>query len=222
MPEITTQVEIKDTRRNVYTQCGVQGGVMTSVISEYKTMKKINARPRVLTNPKSKQPRKPGMKVSEVNTEKIKTHRKCVGTDDIVIETKEEPEIMILKEINHLTRNRVQRQATTNEGRKRNWSQARPSRQEKLYADILAAQTKKMKRTEEKENENEDRDKQRMNAREKRKVVVRKGNQEWIKKFREWSPTQEWPLTREWERSSRSQEQQKIASNREIYLRLKF
>ena len=222
MPEIATQVEIKDTRRNVYTQCGGQGGVMTSVIAEYKTMKEINARPRVLTNPKRKQPRKPGMNVSEVNTEKIKTHLKCVGTDDIVIETKEEPEIMILKEINHLTRNRVQRQATINEGRKRNWSQARPSRQEKLYADILAAQTKKLKRTEEKENENEDRDKQRMDARKKRKVALRKGNQEWIKKFREWSPSQEWPITREWERSSRPQEQQKIASNRETYLRLKF
>ena len=75
---------------------------------------------------------------------------------------------------------------------------------------------------EEKENENEDRDKQRMNAREKRKVALRKGNQEWIKKFREWSPTQEWPITREWERSSRPKAQQKIASNRETYLRLKF
>ena len=39
------------------------------------------------------------MKVSEVNTEKIKTHRKCVGTDDIVMEIDEEPEITILKEV---------------------------------------------------------------------------------------------------------------------------
>ena len=102
MPEIATQVEVKDTRRNMYTQCGGQGGVITSVIAEYKRMKEIYARPRVLTNPKKKQLRKQGMKVSEVNTEKIKTHRKCVGTDDIVRETKEEPEIMIVKEINHV------------------------------------------------------------------------------------------------------------------------
>ena len=105
MPEIATQVEIKDTRRNVYTQCGGQGGIITSVIMEYKTMKEINARPRILTNPKRKQPRKPDMKVSEVNTERIKTHRKCVGTEDMVIETNEEPEITILKETNHLSRN---------------------------------------------------------------------------------------------------------------------
>ena len=143
MPEIATQVEIKDTRRNVYTQCGGQGGIISSVIAEYKTMKEINARQRVLTNPKRKQPRKPGMKVSEANTEKVKTHRKFVGTDDMVIEINEESEITILKEIHHVKRNRVQTQPTPNKERKRTRRQANLSRQEKLYADILASEVKR-------------------------------------------------------------------------------
>ena len=48
MLEISSQVEIKDTRRNVYTQCGGQGGIKASVIAEYKTMKEINARSRAV------------------------------------------------------------------------------------------------------------------------------------------------------------------------------
>ena len=220
MPEIATQVEIKDTKRNVYTQCGGQGGITTSVIAEYKTMKEIYARPRVLTNPKKKQPRKPGMKISEVNTEKIKMHRKCVGTDDIVREITEEPEIMILKEINHV--NRIQIQPTPKEERKRTWRQSNLSRQEKLYADILASEAKRKRGKEGKENKDRRFSERQTRSRERRRLEKRREEEAWLEKFREWSPTQEWPITKEWKRGSGPQGQQKIASNRESYLRLKF
>ena len=52
MLEISTQVETKDTHYHVYTQCGDQGGIVTSVIVEYKKMKEIKTQPRILTNPK--------------------------------------------------------------------------------------------------------------------------------------------------------------------------
>ena len=79
MPEIATQVEVGDTHRNVYTQCGGQKGATISVIVECRKWKEIEARPREAMNHKRKQQKKPGMTVSTVNTKKIKvqTHRKC-------------------------------------------------------------------------------------------------------------------------------------------------
>ena len=144
MPDVGTQVEIKDTHRKVYTQCGGSGGVIASTIVEHKKLQEMNTHPGTLSNLKRKQPRKPGMKASEVNTEnRIKTHRKCVGTDDVVMETNEKPEIIILKEINNLKCNRVQSEAAPSVERKRTWRQANPSCQEKLYADILAGDVKR-------------------------------------------------------------------------------
>ena len=76
------------------------------------------------------------MATSEANTERrVKTHRKCVGTDDMVFEPKEEPEIVILKEINNV-RDRMDKKISAHkEAKKRTWSQARPSRQERLYEE---------------------------------------------------------------------------------------
>ena len=101
MPEIATQVEVRDTHRNVYTQCGGQRGATVSVIVEYRNWREIEARPREVMNHKRKQQKKPGMMVSTANMEKVKvqTHRKCVGTEDLGQE-QEESEITILKEIN--------------------------------------------------------------------------------------------------------------------------
>ena len=38
MPEIATQVEVKDTHHSVYTQCGGQKEVVASLIVEYKAL----------------------------------------------------------------------------------------------------------------------------------------------------------------------------------------
>ena len=54
MPEAATQVEIQDTYRSVYTQCGETSGLVASVIIEYKPLKELTARARVGANGKSK------------------------------------------------------------------------------------------------------------------------------------------------------------------------
>ena len=78
------------------------------MIVEYKSLKELTARTRMEVNQDRRQKKKPGMSTSEVNTTKIRiqTHRKCVGTDDRPpmkeMEIKED-EVIILKEINHVT-----------------------------------------------------------------------------------------------------------------------
>ena len=144
------------------------------------------------------------MTTSGVNTERgVKTHRKCVGTENMVFELEEEPEVVILKEINNIRCTTDQTTPERKQVEKRTWCQAKPNRQERLYADILADQAKKVIRTTEKENKNEGRDRQRMDARKKRKAVIREESQKWMEKFREWAPQQEWPITEKWQRSSR-------------------
>ena len=103
MPEAGTETEIRDTHRNVYTQCGERNEITVAVIVEYRENKIMETRPRFLTKQKKKAPRKPNMKVSEVNTERVRknTHGKCVGTSDHDPK-EEEDEIIILKEINRL------------------------------------------------------------------------------------------------------------------------
>ena len=97
MPEIATQTEVLDTRRDVSTQCRNSKKLMISVLVEHKILREIKTRPRILTNQKKKAPRKPGMSVSAVNTEKLPKPvlKQCVG-----IESQEkistEPEIAIL------------------------------------------------------------------------------------------------------------------------------
>ena len=186
MPEIAMQVEIKDTHRNVYTQWGATGGVIASVIVEYKKFQEINTHSRTLSSMKRKQPRKPGMKVSEVNTEKIKTHRTCVETEDMLIETNEGPEIIILKEINNLECNRVQSQAAPNEERKRTWRKANPSRQEKLYADILAGEVKRKRGAEGKENKDKRLSERQTRDEERRRMKRIREEETWLEKPTSW------------------------------------
>ena len=71
-----------------------------AVIVKYRANKIVETRPRFLTKQKRKAPRKPNMKVSEVNTERVRkyTHGKCVGTSDYDPK-EEEDEIIILMEI---------------------------------------------------------------------------------------------------------------------------
>ena len=71
MPEIATQTEIKDTHRNVFTQCGETKGLVTSVIVEYYAMKEISARPRKLTNRKKAPAVRAGTKMA--NHERLAT-----------------------------------------------------------------------------------------------------------------------------------------------------
>ena len=147
MPEAATQVEIKDTHRSVYTQCGETSGLVASVIVEYKPLKELTARARMGANQDRRQKKKPGMSTSEVNTPKIRiqAHRKCVGTDDRPpmeeTEMKEEDEVIILKELNHVT-HRKELQIC----KKRMRNKSKTSRQEKLYADILANENNKRRK----------------------------------------------------------------------------
>ena len=79
---------------------------MISVMVETKKLKELDTRPRILTNPKKKAPRKPGMSVLEVSTVKKQNlvMKKCVGTENEEKQN-EEPEITILNEIkvNHIS-----------------------------------------------------------------------------------------------------------------------
>ena len=75
MPEAAAQTEAWDT------QCSEVDKVTVAVIAEYREIKTKNARPRFLTKQKKKAPRKTGMQVSEVITEREKksTRGKCIG-----------------------------------------------------------------------------------------------------------------------------------------------
>ena len=182
MPEIATQTEIKDTHRNVSTQCGETKGLVTSVIVEYYAMKEINARPRKLTNRKKAPAVRAGIKISEANTNKTKkmTHRKCVGTDGWM---PEEDEVIILKEINNIGQGRKPMRPLPTLKRKVSAKQGNLSRQEKLYADILANEMSSIKRKRtkevmEKENEGNKRDKREQIKEERRKTQKRNEEQE--------------------------------------------
>ena len=147
MSEIATQTEAKNIHRNVSTQCGKPERVVVSVMTEYFAMKEINAHPRRISSRKSKPALKAGMRISVANTDKVQksnTHRKNVGTDEWTL-IEEEQEIIVLKEINHIKApaKNAQNAAT---GRKRTWRQARVSRHEKLYADILRSEARGMQK----------------------------------------------------------------------------
>ena len=83
MPELATQTEVLDTRRNVSTQCeNNDKKLMVSVLFEHKILREIKTRPRILTNPKKKAPRKPGMSGRQ-STQKLPklVLKKCVVTE---------------------------------------------------------------------------------------------------------------------------------------------
>ena len=223
MPELGTQTEVRDTHRNVYTQCGEANKITVATIVEYREMKTIDTRPRFLTKQKKKAPRKPNMKVSEANTEVIKkrTHGKCVGTSDYVPKA-EEPEVIFLKEINHIelvksTRNKEEENKMA---KRRPRPEAKLSRQEKLYRDILEGEKNPARKRQRidiqgKENVNEAQVKQKRIIERKKRSEHK--NNAWLEKFREWSPTQDWPITKNWQRRDNI-----TRSNRETYLRIKF
>ena len=165
------------------------------------------------------------MRISEVDTDKVRkatTHRKIIGTDRWTRIEKDE-EVMILKEINRIEapRNNMQDKAT---GCKRSWRHTGFSRQEKLYADILRGEAigkqRKLQGRENKENSGGERKK---SIEARRKMKRKLENQEWLQKFREWSPSQEWPIREKWQRTQESAEgRQAIITNRETRLLLKF
>ena len=245
MSEIATQTEVLDTRRNVSTQCGSNEKKPTvSVLVEHKILREIKTRPRILTNPKKKAPRKPGMSVSAANTEKLTKPvlKKCVGTESQE-EVDTEPEVLILKEIkiNHI-RMTVTKQPITRQVHEDKENQVenipgvskkvkrKLSRQELLYRDILESQSalpcKKVK-TEDNRRENKEieetkaRGKQRELERERRKRIAERDM--WEEKIQQWSPSQNWPIHEEWERTEETKGKQKPQhSNRETYLYLKF
>ena len=156
MPEAATHTETLDTRRNVYTQCGEEKQLMISVMVETKKLKELDTRPRILTNPKKKAPRKPGMSVLEVSTVKKQNlvMKKCVGTENEEKQN-EEPEITILKEIkvNHISvtisTRKTEEEISEKKGKENEAVQVRKSgtlkkklsHQEKLYEDILKGST---------------------------------------------------------------------------------
>ena len=226
MPEVATQTEAKDTHRNVSTQCGEQKKIITvSVIAEYRALKEINAYPRKISNRKSKPALKTGMKVSEVNTDKVRkatTHRKSIGTEGWT-RIKEDEEVTILKEINgiEVPRNNMQNKAT---GCKRPWRHTGISRQEKLYADILRGSAiEKQRKWQGRENKENAEGGRKKSMEERRRMKRKLENQEWLQKFREWSPSQEWPISEKWQRIQESVEgRQIIITNRETRLLLKF
>ena len=244
MPEIATQTEVLDTCRNVSTQCGNNKKLMVSVLVEHKILREIKTKPRILTNPKKKAPRKPGMSVSAVNTEKLPKPvlKKCVGTESQE-EIKTEPEILILKEIkiNHM-RIAASKRTTTRQMHKEKENQRenlpgvskkikrKLSRQELLYRDILESQSvprnKKFKTDENREEkkkieETETRRKQRELEKERRKRIAARDM--WEEKIQQWSPSQKWPINEEWERTEKVEGKQRPQhSNRETYLYLKF
>ena len=192
------------------------------VIVEYRTNKTIVARPRPTTKRRRKAPRKPNMRVSEVNTDRIKkyTHGKCVGTSDYS-PMEEEPEIVIIKEINRVEEMREpeKEKERSKAATKRPCPQAKLSRQEKLYLDILKGEKnplpkRRRKNTQNKENVSK-RQINKKTAQRKRKTHQKSGD--WEEKFRGWSPTQDWPLTENWQRRDNG-----MKSNRETYLRMKF
>ena len=129
MSEASTQTEALDTHRNLYTQRGENKQLMITVLVETKILKEIETRPRILINLKKKAPRKPGMSVSEVNTEKRHKPvlKKCVGTESVKKQN-EEPEIIILKEVrvNHISVAAVTEKAE--EGRSEKESRERKKR----------------------------------------------------------------------------------------------
>ena len=212
MPEAATQTEALDTRRNVYTQCGEEKQLMISVMVETKKLKELDTRPRILTNPKKKAHRKPGLSVSEASTEKRQqlVMKKCVGTENEEKQN-EEPEITILKEIkvNHIsvtisTRKTEEEKSEKKEKenvavqrRKSGTLKRKLTRQEKLYEDILKGssipQNKRSRQTPKTENKKNQvgihmwRNKREM-ERQRRKELRNKD--ELNEKFQQWSPSQ--------------------------------
>ena len=205
MPETSTQTETRDTHRSIYTQCNDTNKVTVAVIPEHREMKTLTARPRFISKQKNKAPRKPGMRVSEVNTVRVKknTHGKCVGTRDHVIKVEEE--ITVLRVINHIIiKDALSKQVeSVKPTRKGTWKEGRPRRQELLYADVLenkenSAIKNRRSVTLDKESRIK-RQQKRYASAEKRKKIQRE-NEGWSEKFREWSPTQQWPITKQWRR----------------------
>ena len=132
-------------------------------------------------------------------------HRKCVGTDGWM---SEEDEVIILKEINNIGQARKPTQPLPILKRKVSAKQGNLSRQEKLYADILASEMSSIKRKRtrehmEKENEGNKRDKREEIKEERRKTQKKNEEQEWMEKFRMWSPGQKWPITKDWQQGER-------------------
>ena len=56
MPEASTQTEVMDTHRSVYTQCGSASGVMATVIVELKRTKELKTQAQEINTKRRKKP----------------------------------------------------------------------------------------------------------------------------------------------------------------------
>ena len=212
MPDASTQTEIKDTHRDVYTQCGEPTKVVAVVTAEFRQLPELKTQAREINEKKRRKPtRKIGMSVSEVQTDRRRDnqHRKGTETENWEPKTEEE-EVTVLKIINHIKHESKMTQAVHMQRHKTNSRQKKLSRQEMLYADILANQIKGVKRRTNGENagkENKERksyekkrklhEKERSRV-ERRRVAEKADNAQWVKRFREWTPGQEWPIVALW------------------------
>ena len=105
MPEGSTQPEVMDTHRSVYTQCGALSGVVASVIVELTRIKELKTQAREINTKRRKKPiRKKGMKVSAAQTEKIRGsgYRKETMTE--LQKEESEEEVVVLKVISNIER----------------------------------------------------------------------------------------------------------------------
>ena len=145
MPEVSTQTEVMDTHRSVYTQCRATSGVVATVIVELKRIKELKTQAREINEKRRKKPiRKEGMKASAAQTEKIRRsgHRKETMTE--LQKEDSEEEVVVLKVISNIKRTSdVVRQAWNGENKGRE----KLSRQDKLYREIIESEKRiKMKR----------------------------------------------------------------------------